>query len=367
MKKTLLILILIFSSFYRFWQIEERFIFSGETNNVLYAVEKLVNGKQSPLLGLVAAEYVQHLFHTPWYLYLMTPVYFLGRGSPLTFAILHSFLGIVGTYLLFESGRLLFSTKVGLIAAWINTFWLTTIIVDREVWAVGLVPFGSIVALYFMGGLKKNPIRFNFLILGVWFSIWLSFHYQVILSILAVLIWVWWKQRKYFKWVLCPLIASLLPLIVFDLRHQFFNLHGLWLVARSLAENTRPYSSSYFLYQFQRPIILLISVVMSRLNWKLVSLGMLLFGAIETKDFLVYKADPSYEKRKNLINNILNRWEGGKLEVYFKDISSYEYRYLLKLKSEKRGLNPNAIVIYEPWQPVNGARLRIESDELTVL
>ena len=66
--------------FFRLWRVGELMVFSGETNNLFYYLTSYLAGEKPGLLGLEAAQYVHHLFHLPWYLWTMIPVYFAGGG-----------------------------------------------------------------------------------------------------------------------------------------------------------------------------------------------------------------------------------------------------------------------------------------------
>lgn len=366
----ILFLILGLSFFLRFWELEKRFIFSGEANASFYSLRDLFDGKWSVLLGLGAADYVQHLFHTPWYMYLMAPIFFFSKGDPLAFAIFHSLVGVVGTFILFRTGELIHSRKLGFIAAFVNAVWNIAIIEDRTVWAAGLIPFASILTLYLAVLAHKKKRSINFILLGAWLGISLSFHYQFVVTIGVVLLWTLIQHRKKFLFVFFPIIFSLLPLIVFDIRNGFYNTYGLWLVAKSLFENTRPCPTNYFLLQFQRPLILIVAAVLSRINWKGIIILLSMLAIIQLSQFFTYNATPSYAERKLLLEQVLQKYNNVPLEVYLRDGSSYEYRYLLDFLAKQHGIDPATIVTYEPWQRKNHASIVIVNrdgkDELLV-
>ena len=79
--------------FFRLYRLEDLMVFSGETNNLLYYIESYLAGEKPWLLGLEAAQYVHHLFHLPWYLWMMIPVYFAGGGNPLVFSVFQAAIG----------------------------------------------------------------------------------------------------------------------------------------------------------------------------------------------------------------------------------------------------------------------------------
>ena len=89
----------------------------------------------------------------------------------------------------------------------------------------------------------------------------------------------------------------------------------------------------------------------------------MLFGFVELREFVDYRAVPSLAQRRLLVLEMLSFYDG-RLEIYFKDRPSYEYRYLIDYLGERRGIPPGDIVLYEPWQPVNSAALVVDGDRL---
>ena len=136
-----ILLIIAVAAIVRFWMLEERTLFSGEATMELNAIEKLISGEASWLVGLYAATYVSGELHTtPWFLYLMAPVFLLFGGNPVAFMVLHPLLGVIGIYFLYRAMTILVSRKSGLIAASIYATWMTMINLDRSVWSLGLIP-----------------------------------------------------------------------------------------------------------------------------------------------------------------------------------------------------------------------------------
>src|SRR3990167_6075545 len=109
--------IMIMAVFFRLWRASELMVFSGETNNLFYYLTSYLAGEKPWLLGLEAAQYVHHLFHLPWYLCMMIPVYFAGGGNPLVLAVFQAVIGALGSYILWRIGLMLGSRKIGLLTA----------------------------------------------------------------------------------------------------------------------------------------------------------------------------------------------------------------------------------------------------------
>ena len=353
--------IMILAVFFRLWKVGELMVFSGETNNLFYYLTSYLAGEKPWLLGLEAAQYVHHLFHLPWYLWMMIPIYLAGGGDPLVFAVIHAVIGAAAAYFLYRTLALLRFSRIGFLAAFGYAVFLPIANTERFISPVSLVPFGTILTFYLLVLSHHRQKAVWFLILGFWTGVAVSFHYAMLLLMAVVLGWVWWKNRKFFLAAIAGTVVAFSPLIIFDLRNKFFNLTGLWFVAKSLTGETRPYGSSHFLYQVYPVIVIFIAALWSRLPKKLLAVVCGVFLLIQLRALAVYEVHPNLKDRYQVINELLSYWDQG-LTVYFRGQSSFDYAYLLRWEARKRNLNPKKIVIFEPWQPENNADLIVEND-----
>lgn len=353
--------IIVLALFFRLNRLDELMVFSGETNNLFYYIEAYLAGEKPWLLGLEAAQYVHHLFHLPWYLWMMIPVYFAGGGNPLVFAVFQAAIGAFGSYLMWRIGLMLGLKKIGLLAAfgYAVSFQLAT--VERFVSPVSLVPFGVIGIIYLWLKAKRQQKWFRYFLVGLWTGIAVSFHYALLLWGGFVLGWIFWRQRRFFWPVFGGVMLDFSPLLLFDLRNGFFNLTGLWYVGKSLFDSTRPYGSSHFIYQLLPLLVLGGAWLVSYFPRKIVFVFAFMFFISQLVALKNYEIHPSFADRKKVVSQILNNWDNN-LSVYFKNESSFDYGYLLRREAKLRGLDPKDIVIYEPWQPENNASLVVEGN-----
>lgn len=253
------------------------------------------------------------------------------------------------------------SRRVGLIAAfgYAASFHFST--VERFVSPVSLVPFGAIGVIYLGLRAKRKQKRLSYLLLGLWAGISVSFHYAFLLGAVFVLAWVFWRQRKFFWPSLIGVTLAFLPLLIFDFRNGFFNLTGLWYVGKSLFDSTRPYGSSHFIYQLYPLLTLAAAGLVSYFPRKVIYVLAVVFFATQLVMLRNYEIHPNFGDRRKTVDQILNSWDS-KASVYFKNESSFDYVYLLRWEAKQRGLDPRNIVIYEPWQPENNARIVVEGN-----
>ena len=353
--------IMIMAVFFRLWRASELMVFSGETNNLFYYLTSYLAGEKPWLLGLEAAQYVHHLFHLPWYLWAMILPFVLGSGNPLVFAVLQAVIGAAAAYFLYRTLALLGSPRSGLLAAFGYAVFLPIANIERFISPVSLVPFGTIMTFYLLvlSHYRQKAVWFS--LLGFWTGVAVSFHYAMLLTMAVVLGWVWLRNRKFFLVAIAGTVVAFSPLIIFDLRNNFFNLTGLWFVAKSLAGETRPYGSSHFLYQVYPVIVIFIAVLWARLPKKLLTVACGVFLLIQLRALAVYEVHPNLKDRYQVVGELLSYWDQG-LTVYFRGQSSFDYAYLLRFGARKKNLEPKKIVIFEPWQPENNAGFIVENN-----
>lgn len=359
----LILAVMILAIFFRLWRVEELMVFSGETNNLFYYLSSYLAGEKPWLLGLEAAQYVHHLFHLPWYLWMMVPIYLVGGGDPLVFAVFHAVVGAVAVYFLYRTLVQLGFPRVGLLAAFGYAASLPVSNIERFVSPVSLVPFGVITTFYLLVLARHKQKAAWFSLLGFWAGVVVSFHYALLLMMMAVLGLVWWKNRNFFVASILGVVLAFSPMIVFDLRNNFFNLTGLWFVAKSLVGETRPYGSSHFLFQIYPAIIIFIALLISQLPKRVLLVICGLFLLIQLKALTEYEVHPNLEDRDQVVAELLSHWDDG-LTISFRGQSSFDYAYLLHLEARKRNLDQRKIVIFEPWQPENNAGLIVENNKL---
>ena len=140
---------MVLAIFFRLWRVGELMVFSGETNNLFYYLSSYLAGEKALAIRIEAAQYIHHLFHLPWYLWMMVPVYLAGGGDPLIFAVLHAVIGAASAYFLYRALSLLGSPGIGLLSAFGYALFLPVVNIERFISPVSLVPFGTIMAFYF--------------------------------------------------------------------------------------------------------------------------------------------------------------------------------------------------------------------------
>ena len=250
MSKLFLALTVCFGLFLSFYRVSELYGYGFDQERDYFAVKAIVADHKFTLIGPRVVSSAG-FFLGPFYYYLQVPFFILFRGDPLYGAYFTAAINFL-TYLLiyFLLSRLTSSRLTAFTAA---LLWLTT--ANRTGWNVSFVPLFFLLFIYFY----KRPLLLTFI-----FFLSLNFHPQMIF--LGPL---WFhaltKHKLSLRQIILLVFAAILPflpLIVFDLRHDFINTRAaLSFLSASGSANAAvsPFRPLYSLTQFSTSLELLFS------------------------------------------------------------------------------------------------------------
>lgn len=225
------IMLLIIGAVLRFYNFEGFITFLGDQGRDAVVMKRILTFEHFPAIG--ASMSVGGLYLGPFYYYFMAPWLLLFNFNPVgpAFGVaLFSILFIVITYLIVTD---LFNKKTGLIAAILVTFCAVLIEFSRFSWNPNLLPLFSLLSVYLLiKGFKVRKINY-FVLSGICFGISTQLHYLALMLGFPFVILFLIEFIKHFKkWpiVLTQAFSMLggfffisIPLIIFDLRHNFLN------------------------------------------------------------------------------------------------------------------------------------------------
>lgn len=228
--RTILVcIILLLAIFFRFYKIHDFLIFGMDQENEILIVKNIVSGKHFPLIGLSSAD--TGTYRGPLFLYLSAIPYVLFNGNPLGGAITASLLGVVVSFLIYRFGSKMFSSTVGIIGALIYSASFFVAYYDRQFWNPTFIPLLSLLIGYIsFEVIKQRSYLLSILLI---FILGIATHaHLTILIFLPLIFWVLWSIRhkltaKRLGLLVFILIITQLPLILFDLRHNFLNSRAL--------------------------------------------------------------------------------------------------------------------------------------------
>ncbi|MCL5091190.1 MAG: glycosyltransferase family 39 protein [Patescibacteria group bacterium] len=249
------ILIVCLSLFLRLFRITSYMTFLGDEGRDALVWYRMLHGKLT-LIGPMTS--IGNMYLGPLFYYLMFPFYLvLGTTGPSIGTAL--FAGAT-TFFLWYFGKAWFSKKVGLIAAFLYAISPVAIVLSRSAWNPNIMPFFALLIIWGVWQFwQKEDYRW-LAVEGVLLSFAIQSHYLGILLapvvglffIVKLIDLVKSKNKDINKFLvsfaLCALTFALLtalPLIWFDLRHNFINYQSFYkfFSERQTTVNLKPYKA----------------------------------------------------------------------------------------------------------------------------
>lgn len=203
--------LLLFGVVKNYWSLP-RSMFEADQEYLTLSGREILKGNFT-LLG--AKTSVGGMFIGPLYTYVVAAFLWIFHGNPLVVNGLSDFWAAITIPALYLVGRKLYSQRVGLFAAALAL--LSTNFIDQAEVPPLLSPF-PLLSLLFLWILKSSySKKVKSVILGVLTGLSLNLHFSgfFFVPMLAITGWLW----------ILPLLLFLSPLVLFDLRNNFFIAH----------------------------------------------------------------------------------------------------------------------------------------------
>lgn len=230
-KNPLLLLILLITLFFRLYKAKELFLYSHDQDLIGWFIKDVVENKHIRLIGQETSS--QGMFVGPLFYYLLIPFYVLFSMDPIAgiYAVaVFSLFGAFSFYYIFDK---IFGKIAGYIASFIYATNFFIIQNGREVNPTQPTVFvWSLWYFYALWGIL-NGKKYAYLLLG--FLIGLVWHINMTLILLLPLaglaILLSKKKFEYRNLVkgIIVLVATSIPLILFEIRHGFIQTRALFL------------------------------------------------------------------------------------------------------------------------------------------
>jgi hypothetical protein len=262
--------------------------YGDDQGKALIDVFNLIQNKKIPLVGPPVTTYEfngRHLFHGPYEYYFLLP-FLLVNTSPISGSIsiiLFNFIGMILFFLLFK--KLLNKTTAALLTI---LFYSHPFIVGHTsfIWNPNYLLLISNTILFLMFAINFNKSVKSFLI-GFFTAVGILLHYQFILWFLGLGIYYLIKRKlKELLVFLLGLTVGSLPMIVFELRHNFYNLQTVFYTFCNLSQQERGlplyYSISFF------PLIIFLVIKFFSVKKLKISYRNLLIGASALLAYFIF-------------------------------------------------------------------------------
>lgn len=223
--------------FLRLWNLEASQHFFGDQGRDSLIVSRIFTQADPVLIGPSTSLGNMHL--GPLYYYFMLPFLWLTYPSPMGPIYAVAVLGIITVFLMYYFGKKLIGSQAALLATSFFALSSTVIVNTRFSWNPNPAPLVSLLLIYgtYLAW-KKNP--WYWVVVSALMAILIQLHYIALLAGLGFgVIWVGalYEQRKNKKRLAkiaaatlmgaFVIAVSLVPLVAFDLRHDFLNAKAL--------------------------------------------------------------------------------------------------------------------------------------------
>lgn len=276
-RENIFLLILIFFFFFiRFWNLENSINFGTDQGLAIMESYKLFQTKKITLIGATGSSWTvsgRYIFFASYPYFLYLPILIISHWNPLSLSYLFiclNFLVLLFAY--FTIVKYLKNKSLAIIFSTIFTFTSLLIYHSQFVWSPNLliiISTLSISLLIILGKTKRNKNIFLFLtgmILGIGTAIRFSFLGAIILAF----IWIYrlqWLKLKHNVIISLGFLLGFSPLIIFDLRHDFYNLKTVLIIltsAKNIPDSPVFKLNFHYLLPFVPFIIYLVSKILVR-------------------------------------------------------------------------------------------------------
>ena len=217
-----ILLILILAFLLRIYKLEELFYFTYDESVPAFVGRRLILWHHVPLIGGVTP-FGFHL--SPYFYWFLSVILGLGNLNPLAWGFIAALISIFTALLIYLVGSTLSSKRVGFIAAVLWSFSYIANVYDRHFWALYWGPILSLIVLLCLIKIINGKEKFVYLL-----SVALAWGLagdpsNLVFVFLTILAWIFFKIpfKKSTLAGIFIIVFSFLPLVVFDLRHNFAN------------------------------------------------------------------------------------------------------------------------------------------------
>ena len=217
-----LLLLIALTFLLRIYNLEKLFYFTYDEEIPAFVGRRLLLWHHIPLIG-GATPFGFHL--APYFYWFYSGLLLVGKLNPLIWGAASAAISVFTTLLMYKVGVVLGGKKVGITAAIFWTFSLLANIYDRHLWALFWGPLVSLFVIYFLQKIISGHPR---AIYPLAITIAVAIHADpsnLVFLALIVLVIMFKKLdlKKNLSIIALAIFVFAIPLIAFDLRHNFSN------------------------------------------------------------------------------------------------------------------------------------------------
>jgi len=219
-----LIIVTIIAALIRFHELSYRQYWMIDEERDAFIVKKILIDKHPTLIGgaLPGGFYL-----APGYFYISAIFYYLSDLNPIGLGRVAAIISVISIPILFIITRAMFNSKVAVLAALFYTFSYLTVIYNRTWWPLTFSPLVSIISYFSLFQIVRTknlkwfiPLTLA-LIVGVQSD---PSNFSILLTSIIVILFFKIPLKNFsVALAIFLFIVSHIPLLIFDLRHDFLN------------------------------------------------------------------------------------------------------------------------------------------------
>jgi hypothetical protein len=337
-------MIVVIFLFLRCWKIEERVNFSMDQGESLLRVRELWKNRELTLLGPPSSLTVfgRQFFFGPMVYYLLMGIMLLANWQPIRGAVILILLNLGSMIFLYQGVKKLTNKEVAKLSCLLWVFCPASIDYSNNLWNPSLMLLIIPVAIYFFALTVKRGKIFDFGLLGLSLGIGLQFHFQVAIIIgLVTIFFIVRKERGCFFWYILGLAAGYAPLLLFDIRNNFYNIKTMWewLI---WGQKTELKLFDYYFLSWWPIIIIILGWVANKYRYLgIIIMIVLTMAAGKTLAISQVKGMPNFwnyedlEKTQKIISEQKNGERYNIVNLLSGDTRFWSLRYLLTIRENE--------------------------------
>lgn len=235
----LLLILVVVGSFFRLWNFSNTLMFQGDQGRDALIVSQMFKAGDPVFIGPGTS--VGSMYLGPFYYYFMLPFLWLSYPSPLGPALGVALVSLITIPLVYWLGKEVVGQRGAILAAFFFTLSASIVEYSRFSWNPNLAPTLSLLIVFFTyRAIKRHPAYWVAVALS--FGLVIQLHYVALLTLGGIgLAWLsqvrydWLKNKRQllrhifiFSIIgVSVFMLTLLPLVLFDFRHNFVNWQAL--------------------------------------------------------------------------------------------------------------------------------------------
>jgi len=223
--KYLIILIIAVGIFLRFWQVANVFHFMMDEERDALIFARVFKTGHIPLIG---GSIPGGLYVGPIYTWISAILLFMFNYDYSRLGLISAFASSVSLPFLYFAVKKIINKKVALISLIIYSFSFLIVQFNRRYWPPTFAPTFLILILYAFS-IWKEKLKMSFSIITISLIIGVQSDPSNVAILIAVFLYLFFilKEKLKSAVLLGLVIASQLPLFIFELRHNFFLFHAI--------------------------------------------------------------------------------------------------------------------------------------------